>query len=214
MKSQYHREITVKALSPFFSQIALEEIVRANLRQDRPLNQVGHDYIHFDGSAFDEGFAYIREQQENLIDRIQHGDFMAARRCFGRITHSWQDYYSHSNYVRLWHATHPESPPEKIDPADPNIMAHKDLASGRNYGLPEFLAMIPGLDTLIIPRMPADSHAKMNLDSPASGLLFAFNFQAALKRTRLAYRNIIASFKSRGFTRSGQIDPFHGKNTK
>ncbi|MCB2203039.1 hypothetical protein KQH56_03445 [bacterium] len=213
MKSRYHREITIKALSPYFTEPALDEIVQANLRQDRPLNQIGHDYIHFDGSAFDEGFAYIRELQTDLINDIERGDFKTARRSFGRMTHSWQDYYSHSNYVRLWYAAHPESPAEQIDPMDPSIMTDDDLVSGKNYGLIEFLAMIPGLDRLVVPRMPANSHAKMNLDSPAAGPMFAFNYQAALKRTQQGYQELLTTFKTHDFSQTSQIDPFHGKNS-
>jgi hypothetical protein len=211
MKSQYHREITAKVLSPYFSESALEEIVRANLRQDRPRYQIGHDYIHFDGCAFNEGFAYIQEQQASLIEYVKRGDFSRARNAFGTITHSWQDYYSHSNYVRLWYTAHPNNPPEEIDPADPAIMTHENLISGKNYGLIEFLAMIPGLSTLIVPGMPADSHAKMNLDSPATGPLFAYNYQAALKRTHLIYQDLLESFQSHSVIQEDQIDRFHGK---
>ncbi len=211
MKSQYHREITIKALSPHFSEPALAEIVQANLRQDRPRNQFGHDEIHFDGSAFDAGFVYLQEQQGILFGKVRQRDFSAARQAFGRITHSWQDYYSHSNYVGLWHAAHPSDPAEAIDPADPVVMAHEDLISGKNYGLIEFIAMIPGLSSLIVPKMPADSHAKMNLDSPAAGPLFAFNYQAALKRTILTYQELADQFISHGITQEDRIAGFHGK---
>lgn len=211
MKSQYHREITVTVLSPHFSEPALAEIVRANLHQDRPRYQIGHDYIHFDGSAFEAGFAYIKEQQLLLLMKVKQGDFSAARRALGRITHAWQDFYSHSNYVRLWRAGHPDSPAEDIDPADPDIMAHEALISGKNYGLIEFLAMIPGLSSLIVPRMPADSHAKMNLDSPSAGPLFALNYQASLKHTYIIYQELLQALKSHGITQARQIAGFHGK---
>ncbi len=55
MKSKYHIEMTRDALKGAFSEKALQTISRANIWQDRPRNQFGRDYIHFDGSAFEVG---------------------------------------------------------------------------------------------------------------------------------------------------------------
>lgn len=211
MKPRYHRMITVEALSPFFSEPALAEIVKANLRQDRLRNQFGHDEIHFDGSAFEAGFAYIQKQKSDLLEKVRQKDFSSARHAFGRITHAWQDYYSHSNYVQLWLAAHPNQPPSSIDPADPTLMAHKDLKSGKNISLFEFIAMIPGLSSLIVPRLPEDSHARMNLDSPAAGPAFVFNYQAARKRTILAYQDLQEAFELHRITHENLLTGFHGK---
>ena len=190
MKSQYHLEITRKALAPYFSEEALQSILRANIGQDKIINQFGHPYFHFDSNSFVEGFAYIDAQEQLVVEFIIQENFRQARQALGRITHTWQDFYSHSNYITLWISDHPDSGPEDIDPADPVYLDHPNLISGNVYSL-DFLALVPGLTKLITPLMPEDSHAKMNLDSPASGPLFLYNYQAGLKRTHLEYERII-----------------------
>ena len=122
MKSKYHIEMTREALEGAFSDSALKTILRANIWQDRPRNQFGRDYIHFDGSAFEDGYAYIATQKQAIIKFIQSGKVRAAQKAFGRIIHTWQDFYSHSNYVQLWLKIHPGSTSDEIQPADPAIL--------------------------------------------------------------------------------------------
>ncbi len=196
MKTKYHIEITRKALQSHFSESALEVIIQANIRQDRLSYQIGHDYIHFDGSAFARGFEYIHEQEAQIFDGIKRSDYMQAWQAFGRITHSWQDFYSHSNYVGLWLKRHPAEPPEKITDDDPDILNHPGLASGKNYGLIELLATLPILSTLFMPLMPDDSHAKMNLDSPTDSPYFEFAYIAAYRATVSVYERIRRQIES------------------
>ena len=191
MNTKSHIEITRKALENHFSSKALERIITANIRQDRVAYMLGHDHIHFDGSTFNAGFRYIADQEKLLFEYLNLKEYHQAQEAFGRITHSWQDLYSHSNYVQLWRQTHAHQPPEAIIPNNPDIFNHPNFASGKNYGLIEFLAMVPVLSSLIIPRMPSDSHAKMNLDSPASGPNYWFAYWAAYKATQAAYENLI-----------------------
>jgi hypothetical protein len=191
MNTKFHIEITRKALNIHFSSQALERIVTANTRQDRVAYMLGHDHIHFDGSTFNAGFRYISDQEKMLFEYLALNKYHQAQEAFGRITHSWQDLYSHSNYVQLWRQKHADLPPEAIIPNNPDILNHPNFASGKNYGLIEFLAMVPVLSSLIKPRMPSDSHAKMNLDSPASGPNFWFAYWAAYKATLAAYENLI-----------------------
>jgi hypothetical protein len=195
MNTKFHIEITRKALESHFSNKALERIITGNIRQDRVAYMLGHDHIHFDGSAFNAGFRYIANQEKMLLEHLSLKRFHQAQEAFGRITHSWQDLYSHSNYVQLWQQRHAHQLPEAIIPNNPDIINHPNFASGKNYGLIEFLAMIPVLSSLIIPRMPSDSHAKMNLDSPASGPNFWFAYWAANKATQVAYENLIGKLK-------------------
>jgi len=191
MKTKYHIQITQKVLEEYFDQNAIDKIIKANIWQDRIKNQIGHDYIHFDGSAFSEGFAYIQTQESILYNAIEDYDYSEAWAATGRLLHSWQDFYSHSNYVQLWHQITENPSPEEIDHNDPEIFNAPKLKSGKNYGIIEFFAMIPGLSRLIKPLMPADSHAKMNLDSPKSGPYFEFAFIAAQKRTKQAINAIL-----------------------
>ena len=185
MKSTYHKEITRKALISHFSRKALSEIVRANIRQDRIQFQIGHDHIHFDNSAFSAGFEYLQQEEKRLHTAILAGSGTAARKALGHMTHSWQDFYSHSNYVKLWLEQHGWYAPGKITPDDHEILSHERLRSGKIYGLLEFAASLPGLSRIFVGWMPEDSHAMMNLDHPKSGHLFLFAYQAALKRTQL-----------------------------
>lgn len=201
MKTKYHIEITQNALKRQFSSQALNDIVQANIKQDRIKNQFGHDYIHFDGSAFAQGFSYIDEQYEIILSSIEKTDFMQARTALGRLSHSWQDFYSHSNYVKLWLEKFNAQNPIEIVPDDQEIMQHPNLKSGKNYGIIEFIAMLPVLSSLITPRMPADSHARMNLDSPKAGYLFQFAYWASLKRTQIEYDHLMEKLQA------FQIDP-------
>lgn len=184
MKTKYHVEITQNILQEYFNQENLDKIIRSNIQQDRIKNQFGHDYIHFDDSAFSEGFSYIEENEAKLFRAIEDSDFKTARSALGKIMHSWQDFYSHSNYVQLWYQKENRLDAEEIDHNDLEIFNSPELQSGKNYGLFELFALLPGLSKIIKPLMPEDSHAKMNLDSPKSGPFFNYAFAAAKKRTK------------------------------
>lgn len=184
MKTKYHIQITQKVLEKYFNQNAIDKIIKANIWQDRIKNQIGHDYIHFDGSAFSEGFAYIKTQESILYNAIKDYDYSETWAATGRLLHSWQDFYSHSNYVQLWHQITGNPSPEEIDHNNPEIFNSPKLKSGKNYGIIEFFVMLPCLSKLIKPLMPVESHAIMNLDSPKSGPYFEFAFIAAQKRTK------------------------------
>lgn len=193
MQTKYHIEITRKALEGFFSEKALVTIINANIRQDRFVYQIGHDDIHFDGSAFDPGFEYLANQAQMVIGHLKQAELEPAWEAFGRHLHSWQDFYSHSNYVKLWQRDHQGDSPEEIGINDQKILNHPELKSGKNYGLVEFIALLPILSRIVKPLMPSDSHAKMNLDSPDSGKDFKFAYWAAMKQTEAAYVNIVQS---------------------
>jgi len=195
MNSKYHIQITSKALADHFSGRALKTINRANICQDSIKNQIKHDWLHFDSNTFTEGFDYIKKQKEIAVEAIEMGEFKSARAAFGRLLHTWQDFYSHSNYVRLWLEANQTTSPEEIIHDDDNILSHPDLRSGMNYGFLEYLALLPILTSFITPRMPDDSHAKMNLDSPRSGPLFYYAYNAALKRTTTCYDELMIELK-------------------
>ncbi len=210
MKSKYHIQITKKALGANFSEDALKTVVRANVLQDRPIYQFNHDHFHFDGSAFAAGYEYILKQERIIIDKVSAGDYREARKAFGRILHTWQDFYSHSNYVPLWTSQHPERLPEDINPADDTLIQSPALRSGKNYGVTDMLALMPIISKLVTPKMPEDSHAKMNMDSPETSSLFPFAFAAAKKRTQLIYNEIIHALVEAGISEK-QILEFTGK---
>jgi len=189
MLKPYHIEMMHLALADTFSARALERVIAANLKQDHPGGQIGHAEYHFDNNAFEESSAYIEEQRALTVSSLMANDQHSAWSAFGRLTHTAQDFYAHSNYVDLWLARKPAnaSPAaSEIDPMDPELIDNPALRSGRVYLL-EILTFIPPLKPFIMRILPRDAHAWMNLDSPERGPNYPYAFQAALKRTKIEF---------------------------
>lgn len=186
MKTQFHRFITAQALSPHFSQTALETVILANLGQDRWQYQVGHDHFHYDNNSFAAGDAYLDELRRSVMETLQRGEAVPARQFFGRLTHTAQDFYAHSNYIALWRESHPGASPDEIDPLLAALLSDPRLHSGRIYYPLEVFAFIPALKPYVLPR---DSHAWMNLDDP-SRPGFDYAYAAAVKRTKLEFESL------------------------
>ncbi len=193
MLAAYHTAITRRALEPHFGHAALARIIRANLGQDSLFGLVGHDEFHFDNDAFEASYAYMDEQRGAIAASLERGDADSAHAAFGRLLHTAQDFYAHTDYAARWLARFDGAatpPPSEIDAIDPGLLSSPSLRSARvNYAL-EALVLLPGLRGLILPRMAADSHARMNLDSPASGPLFEYAFEAAVKRTVYEFEQV------------------------
>ncbi len=199
MLPRYHAKITREALKDLFHTSALEQIVKANLYQDRLTAQIGHDEFHFDNNAFDKSYAYIEEQRGLVIAALRSNDISSAWAAFGRLTHTAQDFYAHSNYIDLWisihtDGSHPAS--SEVDPVDPTLIDHRELCSGKIYLPLEVFSFVKYLKPLVMPLLPRDSHAWMNLDSPEQGPNFSFAFHAAVKRTKLEFEKTIAGLSS------------------
>ena len=201
MLKTYHRLITTLALSEYFSSHALESVISANLGQDHWLRgQIGHPEYHFDQNAFRLGWDYIELNRGKVLPALEAGEVLLARQALGRLTHAAQDFYAHSNYVTRWLGRFPREqwlPPDEMDAFDTTLLEGSDLRSGKIYWPLEPLAWIPGMDRLILPFLPRDSHAWMNLDSPVRGPGFAYALAAAVKRTRSEYQLTVAGLPSR-----------------
>ena len=188
MLRPFHIEMMHLALEGTFSSRALDKIIKANLNQDRLLGQIGHDEYHFDNNAFDKSHAYIEEQRALTISSLMVNDIRSAWAAFGRLTHTAQDFYAHSNYIGLWLAQQPETiAPQEVNPMDVDLINSPALRSGKVYLL-EALTFIPPLKPLIMPLLPRDAHGWMNLDSPERGPNFRYAFQAAVKRTKIEFK--------------------------
>jgi len=193
-----HKEMTCEALSALVSSRALEVIVAANCKQDSPRGQLGHDEYHFDNSAIEEGLRYINEQRGFIMASLLSASAISAWIAFGRLTHTVQDFYAHTNYVSLWLDAHAQNdtlpaPPE-IDPVQKSLIESPKLCSGRVYFPLDMLYFIPFLRKLSLALLPRDSHGWMNLDSPEQGSLFKYARFAAVKRTQYEFellRNIL-----------------------
>jgi hypothetical protein len=190
-----HAEITRRALRTSFSPRALDAIITANVQVDAPWNQLGHDELHFDNNAFRLSRAHIAGQRAKIRPALQRGAAEGAWQAFGRLTHTAQDFYAHSNYVDLWLSCQPDGmvpAPAEIDPMDEALVENPSLRSGKSYLPFGALSFVPVLGHLILPLLPPDSHARMNLDSAERGRLFEYAFQAASKRTRLEYEIVVS----------------------
>lgn len=202
MLIQYHESITRKALSELFSPRALAAILAANLKQDDLLTgQIGHDEYHYDNNAISESDRYIEVQRGLTTSALQNDDLSAAWAAFGRLIHTAQDFYAHSNYVDLWLSRvtgngQTPPPPSEIAPLMDELVHSPNLHSGKLYYPWEVLAFIPGVKHFVIPMLPKDSHAHMQLDSPTSGERFAYAFEAAVKRTRYEFDKTVAGKSS------------------
>ena len=189
MLTRFHIEMIHIALGDLFSACALEKIIEANLYQDRLRGQIGHHEYHFDHNAFDESYAYIEEQRALTVSSLMANDIPSAWSAFGRLTHTAQDFYAHSNYIALWLARQPEGALptlSEVEATDPDLLHSHALRSGKVYFL-EILTFIPPLKPFVMSILPRDAHGWMNLDSPKRGYKFPYAFQAAVKRTQIEF---------------------------
>jgi hypothetical protein len=190
MLQKYHVEILRQALAGTFSPAALANIIRANVYQDRVSAQFGHDEYHFDNNAFEKSYAYIEEQRALLVSSLQTNNILSAWSAFGRLTHAAQDFYAHTNYVDLWlsrHANGSRPAPFAVDPVDRGIIDSGALRSGKLYYPLEVFSFIKFLRPFVLPILPRDSHAWMNIDSPEQGYKFEYVIQASIKRTVIEF---------------------------
>jgi hypothetical protein len=190
MKIKIHRQLCEEALRDLVSADVLQTIINANIGQDALAYQFGkYAHFHYDADSFAAGDAYIAEQRALIVDRVDRGT-LEARRAFGRLTHSAQDLYAHSNYAALWIELNPSAEINAIDPLSDQVLRDRRLHSGHLYYPLEALAFIPPIAPLIMPLLPKNSHAHMNIDDP-SRPLFEFAYVAALKRTRLEFERVM-----------------------
>ena len=181
-----HEEMTREALAPHLSARALEIIVAANRKQDSLRNQIGHDEIHFDNNAIEKGYRYINEQRGYVLATLMGQGILSAWIAFGRLLHTAQDFYSHTNYISMWLAQHEGTPPSplEVDPVQKDILRSPSLHSGKIYLPMDALYFVPFLREFSLKLLPNNSHGKMNLDSPQQGPNFAYARAAAVKRTQ------------------------------
>ncbi|XP_029917843.1 von Willebrand factor A domain-containing protein 7-like [Myripristis murdjan] len=130
---------------------ALQEIYAQNGVVDFDfMNSAPH---HFNSEAFLEGRGLITEGVASIKANVRNENFKAARAALGRVLHTLQDFYSHSNWVELGNTEpyinliRPDLPLENLADVDtptcsdcaggtcpnqilPNILTKKKLTSG------------------------------------------------------------------------------------
>lgn len=192
MDTPYHITMLSRVLGGRISARALQAITAANLGQDGLAGLVAHPEYHFDDSLFERSLAYVETCRREAAKAT---DPAVAWAAFGRLSHAVQDFYAHSNYVRLWAERaegQPLPPPEAIDGLDPALLRHPRLISGRVYWPLEALWIFPALHPWLKRVLPADSHANLNLDTPATGPLFDYAIEAAVQRTYVEFERTLA----------------------
>lgn len=79
---------------------------------------------------------------------------------------------------------------------DPSLIHSPDLRSGKVYYPFELLYFIKRLRPHVLPYLPRDSHAWMNLDSPEQGFKFDCAMHAAIKRTFIEFEKTTEVFSA------------------
>ncbi|XP_075893051.1 von Willebrand factor A domain-containing protein 7-like [Nelusetta ayraudi] len=124
--------------------VALQEIYSQNGLVDQ--NFADSAPHHFNSEAFIEGRALITQGLGVIKANVKKENFQAARETLGRVLHTLQDFYSHSNWVELGYTDtyinliRPDLPLENM--ADAETATCSDCASGNcpNPILPNILA--------------------------------------------------------------------------
>jgi len=198
MEGKYHRQMLNETLSTYFSQTDLNLIVRANLRQDWPRGQLHPEY-HFDDSAFAESVTYINQQHNIIITSLREENREAALAALGRLTHTRQDFYAHSNWISLQISHQGALNTCKLENISLCLepLTEDNLISG-TASIPRYLLYrIPLLGSFVKRfYFPPDSHEAMNLDNPAQGPLFAYAMSAATRHTQLEFDSLLVDIEA------------------
>jgi hypothetical protein len=183
----YHATLLRRAAPRGFSRIALHfRVIPANVAVDFNQND---KWLHFDNSMFSAGVQHINE----LWSRIEAGSDCMTN--FGKLTHTAQDFYSHSNWVELHQHLAPipiwdlevESLPDEVlsgtypssHIAEKSVPTHAEL----NKDCP-FVWFSP-------------SGARVVTEGPNRGKnFFELGYQAALSATRLQFNRLIQAISS------------------
>lgn len=205
MNEQYHRQVTAEALGDLLSHEELEIVIKANVGQDNVWNWLTTPERHYDGRFFAQAEAYIDKERARAVDAFRGGDRVAALQTMGRLLHTRQDFYSHSNWMQLCAAQGSTKDTARNtvntagwNAADPAIcldtQADRQIYAARAPFLIHALYLIPILGPLIKRiYLPADFHEAMHLDDPSRGPLFAPSLVAARKHTRVEWEGVMST---------------------
>ncbi|KAG9275573.1 von Willebrand factor A domain-containing protein 7-like [Astyanax mexicanus] len=111
---------------------ALNQIYLQNSLVDRDF--MSSDPHHFNSETFIQGRTLITQGMATVKINIRKENFQAAREALGRVLHTLQDFYSHSNWVELGNKkTYPNLLRRDLtidNVAAPNMATCRDCASG------------------------------------------------------------------------------------
>ncbi|KAK1785333.1 hypothetical protein P4O66_018719, partial [Electrophorus voltai] len=95
---------------------SVADVVRANADVDFGSTTRADPAYHFDSERVDESTQVLREFWKQTLLLAQEKEHQQARRSLGRLLHTLQDFYSHSNWVEMGqrseylHLLHPTEP--------------------------------------------------------------------------------------------------------
>ena len=84
--------------NPYEFSHTIDRIASANTKTD--LKEMLEDDTHFDSESFIEGSQLILKRYQATIQQ-QRDNFDQARKTFGEMLHTLQDFYSHTNYIEI-----------------------------------------------------------------------------------------------------------------
>ncbi|XP_029986618.1 von Willebrand factor A domain-containing protein 7-like isoform X1 [Sphaeramia orbicularis] len=100
----YEAASVAQACRPGISSKSFAEVIELiqdkNVKVDKSLTFFSAKH-HFDNELFNEGRALIIEGLGAVKASNREGNFQAARKRLGKILHSLQDFYSHSNWIEM-----------------------------------------------------------------------------------------------------------------
>lgn len=95
-----HIKLTIEALEPYgFSPEVAKQIGIANDHVDKV--EMLNNAAHADSESFEAASALMRQRLRKAAEYLLLEDLKNARDTFGYITHTVQDFFSHSNYVEF-----------------------------------------------------------------------------------------------------------------
>ncbi|CAF1276448.1 unnamed protein product [Rotaria magnacalcarata] len=94
------RSSQMKGINPWLYSITIKNIASANTKTD--LKEMFKEESHFDSESFIGGSKLIMKRYQSTLDTILKADnYDQARKAFGAMLHTIQDFYSHTNYIEL-----------------------------------------------------------------------------------------------------------------
>jgi hypothetical protein len=225
MQSRYHIEMTRNSLGSFFAERTLLQIARANVGQDSLSSFLGQESRrHVCNCTVAESLAYIEEEHAQIAQLADNGGnrnggavVYRQRAALGRLLHTVQDFYAHTNYVALWVAEHARR--RSVDAALVELFHHDgmDAAILENSSLQvaqwstwrEPFYYVPILGRVMRQwSLPASSHEAIHLDSPRRGVYFYLAVALARKRTVAEYGRAVQRIRDAGGHQA--VARFHG----
>jgi hypothetical protein len=161
---ELHIKLTEDALLPHgFSPEVANRIGLANDHIDH--KEALHAPTHVDSETFEEASALMKRRLREAAEHLIAGDLTKARDTFGYVTHTVQDFFSHSNYVEVM----PGEPIDLLNLKNPS----PDLKCSKQNKK-------EGLTTGYFPDSTTPpgkcSHGELNKDG---GLIYLPHYQAA-----------------------------------